>query len=141
MNDEAEWFEFKDSMFKPDDIGEYISALSNSAAMEGEPFGYLIWGIDNSTHEYTNTKFNYQKDVDHEPFQHYLSRYVSPTIYFRFDEEIIDGNRVVLLEIPAARIVPTEFKETRYIRIGSSKEKLRKYPDREAALPPLLMRW
>ena len=138
MHDEVEWFDFKDSLFKPDEIGEYISALSNSAAMESEPFGYIIWGIDNDTHDYTNTKFNYQKDVNHEPFQHYLSRYVSPTIFFHFDEEIIDGKRVVLLEIPAARIVPTEYKDVRYIRIGSSKEKLKKYPDREAALFKIL---
>ena len=79
---EVEWFEFKDSLFKADDIGEYISALSNAAIMAGEPFGYLIWGIDNKTHEYTNTKFNYQKDVNNEPFQHYLSRYVSPSKFF-----------------------------------------------------------
>ena len=78
--------------------------------------------------------FNYQKDVNHEPFQHYLSRNITPSIYFHFDEDNIDGNRVVVLTIPAARIVPTEFKEIRYIRIGSSKEKLKRFPDREAAL-------
>ena len=38
------------------------------------------------------------------------------------------------MTIPAARIVPTEFKEVRYIRIDSSKEKHKRYPDREAAL-------
>ena len=83
LGDETEWFEYKqgDAVDNADDIGEYISALSNGAAMQGESFGYLIWGIDNDTHKYTNTKFNYQKDVNHEPFQHYLSRYVTPTIY------------------------------------------------------------
>lgn len=140
LGDETEWFEYKqgDAVDNADDIGEYISALSNGAAMQGESFGYLIWGIDNDTHKYTNTKFNYQKDVNHEPFQHYLSRYVTPTIYFHFDEENIEGNRVVLLSIPAARIVPTAYKDVRYIRIGSSKEKLKKYPDREAALFKIL---
>ena len=140
LGDETEWFEYKqgDAVNNADDIGEYISALSNGAAMQGEPFGYLIWGIDNDTHKYTNTRSNYQKDVDHEPFQHYLSRYVTPTIYFHFDEEIIEGNRVVLLSIPAARIVPTAYKDVRYSRIGPSKEKLKKYPDREAALFKIL---
>ena len=140
LGDETEWFEYKqgDAVNNADDIGEYISALSNGAAMQGESFGYLIWGIDNDTHKYTNTKFNYQKDVNHEPFQHYLSRYVTPTIYFHFEEENIKGNRVVLLSIPAARIVPTAYKDVRYIRIGSSKEKLKKYPDREAALFKIL---
>ena len=136
LEDEREWFEFKQStaVSKPDDIGEYISALSNAAAIAGEPEGYMIWGVHNKTHELTGTKFNYQKDVNNEPFQHYLSRYVTPTIYFRFDEDIIDGKRVVVLTIPAARIVPTSYMDVRYIRIGSSKEKISKYPDREAAL-------
>lgn len=47
---------------------------------------------------------------------------------------MIDGNRVVVLTIPAARIVPTEYKDIRYIRIGSSKENIKKHPDRETAL-------
>ncbi len=143
---EQEWFEFKDNIYKPDDIGEYISALSNAALMEGEPFGYMIWGIENKSHEFTNTKFNYQKDHNGEPLQHYLSRNISPSIYFHFDETLIDGNRVVVLSIPAARIVPTEYKDVRYIRIGSSKENIKKHPDREAALfrmlnygPPTLL--
>ena len=137
--DEPEWFEYKDSLFKPDDIGEYISALSNAAVMAGEPFGYLIWGIDNSTHAFTNTGFNYQKDIKSEnggpePFQHFLSRNITPSIYFHFDEDVIDKNRVVVLSIPAARKVPTEYRNIRYIRIGSSKEMLKRYPERETAL-------
>lgn len=30
----------------------------------------------------TDTKFNYQKDYKQEPFQHYLSRNVNPSIFF-----------------------------------------------------------
>ena len=133
---EMEWFEFKQgtAVSQPDEIGEYISALSNAAVMNGEPAGFLIWGVNNDTHELTGTDFNYTKDINHEPFEHYLSRYVSPTIYFYFEEEIVEGERTVVLTIPAARIVPTAYREERWIRIGSSKEKLRKYPDREAAL-------
>lgn len=146
LGNEKEWFEFKDSIYKPDDIGEYISALSNAALMAGEPFGYLIWGVNDKNHEFTDTKFNYQKDHNGEPFQHYLSRNISPSIYFHFDEVMINGNRIVVLTIPAARIVPTEYKDVRYIRIGSSKENIRKHPEREAALfrtlnygPPTLL--
>ena len=32
---EKEWFEFKANWFNLDEIGEYISALSSSAALEG----------------------------------------------------------------------------------------------------------
>ena len=44
FDDEQEWFDFKDNWFEIDEIGQYISALSNAAVMAGEPFGYLIWG-------------------------------------------------------------------------------------------------
>ena len=58
--DETEWFEYKKdtAISKADDIGPYISALSNGAVMSGEPNGYLIWGIHNKTHEIVGTKFN-----------------------------------------------------------------------------------
>lgn len=32
---ETEWVEFKENAADPHDIGEYISALANSAALEG----------------------------------------------------------------------------------------------------------
>lgn len=133
-SEEQNWFEFKDGWYEPDGIGEYISALSNSAVMLGKDEGYLIWGINNNTHEYTNTKLNYHKDVKNEPLEHYLARNVTPGIYFRFDEDIINGNRVVVLRIPAAHTVPTAYKGVRYLRIGSSKINLNKYPNREAEL-------
>lgn len=46
----------------------------------------------------------------------------------------------MLLTIPAAKSVPTAFQNERYIRIGSSKEKLRKYPEKEAYLFEVLRR-
>ena len=132
--EEQSWFEFKDGWYEPDGIGEYISSLSNAAAMLGKEEGFLIWGIHNSTHELTDTKFNYHQDVKNEPLEHYLARNVTPGIYFRFEEDMIHGKRVVVLRIPAAHTVPTAYKAVRYLRIGSSKVNLAKYPDREAEL-------
>ena len=93
--------------------------------MRGEPFGYLIWGIHNKTHEFVGTSFVYDRDVEDgnsEPFKHYLARNVKPSIYLDFDEELMDGKRIVLLTIPAARTFPTSYQGERYVRIGSSKE-------------------
>ena len=42
---EANWFEFKENWYEPNGIGEYISSLSNVAALEGQEYGYLVWGI------------------------------------------------------------------------------------------------
>ena len=55
---ETEWLEFKHNDGEPQEIGEYISALSNSAALEGQSTGYVIWGIDNNTHEVVGTTFD-----------------------------------------------------------------------------------
>lgn len=135
---EREWLEFKENWYEPKELGEYISAMSNSAAYEGKAFAYFIWGVHDSTHEFTNTKFDPNQDVKGEPLKHFLARQISPDVDFRFEELIIEGKRVVVLVIPAAKIVPTAFAEERYIRIGSSKEKLRKYPERESFLFAIL---
>jgi predicted HTH transcriptional regulator len=58
LSNETEWVEFKHNNAEPEEIGEYISALSNSAALEGKVNGYIIWGIDNNTHEVIGTNFN-----------------------------------------------------------------------------------
>lgn len=133
-NAEEEWFEFKENWFEHHAIGEYISAISNAAALRGKESGYFIWGVNNETHEIVGTTVNYQKDYNKEPFQHYLARLLTPDFYFSFNEIEVQGKRVVVLDIPAAKTVPTSFDEIRYIRIGSSKEKINKYPEREAQL-------
>ena len=136
--DELEWVEFKTNIFNIDEIGQYISALSNSAAILGKPNAYMIWGIENNSHKVVGTNINYNKDVNNEPIQHYLARKLSPSIAFYFEETVFDNERVVVLTIPAAKIVPTDFEGVRYIRIGSSKENLKKYPQREAFLFSIL---
>ena len=131
---EEEWFEFKENWYEPHEIGEYISALSNSAAIAGKDEGFLVWGISNKGHKIVGTKVNYNKDVKDEPLQNYLAHKLMPSIAFKFDEKKIDNKRVVILRVPAAKRVPTAFEKVRYSRIGSSKVSLDKYPEREAIL-------
>ena len=131
---EEVWFEFKENWYEPHEIGEYISALSNSAAIAGKDEGYLVWGIRNKGHKIVGTKVNYNKDVKDEPLQNYLAHKLMPSIAFKFDEKKINNKRVVVLRIPAAKRVPTAFERVRYSRIGSSKVSLDKYPEREAML-------
>jgi|GEM_PF-4760788 len=38
---ETEWLEFKGSNADPREIGEYISAMANAAAIDGKAFAYL----------------------------------------------------------------------------------------------------
>ena len=132
--DELEWFEFKTDLYDPDTIGEYVSALSNAATLKGRCFGYLIWGVHDKTHGCIGTKFDYNRNIDNEPLQHYIARNVCPDLNLEFNEEFINKKRIVIMAVPSASKVPTAFKGVRYIRIDSSKVNLIKYPDREAAL-------
>ena len=136
--DEREWFEFKENFFIIDQIGEYISALSNSAAVLGRKNAYLIWGVNDKTHKIVGTNIDYDKAINNEPFKHYLARKLNPSISFEFVETYIENKKIVVLIIPSAKIVPTAFNDVRYIRIGSSKESLRKDPEREARLFSIL---
>lgn len=116
----------------------YISAMSNAAAFHGEEFAYFIWGIKDHTREIVGTNLNYDKDVKNEPIKHYLARLLTPSISFNFEKFDFDGKKVVCLTIPAAKRIITEFNKERYIRIGSSKELFRKYPERESKLFSIL---
>lgn len=60
MNSETEWVEFKCNNKDPERIAKYISGLSNSATLWEKPKGYLVWGIDNDTHEIVGTDFDYR---------------------------------------------------------------------------------
>lgn len=135
---EREWFEFKENWFEAKALGEYISALSNSAAYEGKEMAYFVWGINDDTHEVVGTHFNPNQNVNGEPLKHFLARQIFPDIDFRFDEITVTDQRVVVLSIPKAKTIPTAYAEERFIRIGSSKEKLRKYPEKESFLFAIL---
>lgn len=60
---EEEWFEFKENWYEENGIGEYISSMSNVAALLGKENAYLVWGVNNDTHEFTGTTFTYHRDA------------------------------------------------------------------------------
>lgn len=94
----------------------------------------INWGINDETHEVVGTQFDFRRDVKNEPLEHYLARQIVPDIAFSFHEVNFEGKRLVLLKIPKAKNTPTSFDGVRYMRIGSSKVNVNKYPDREANL-------
>lgn len=132
---EMEWAEFKRNNSDPDEIGGYISAIANAAAINGREVGYVVWGIDNDTHDVVGTTFSPSAArKGNEPLETWLVRLVSPSIEFRFHEVAVDDKNVVLLEIHRAFRHPVRFKKEAYIRVGSVKKPLREVPDRERAL-------
>lgn len=132
--DEYEWLDFKENWFSKDEIGEYISAIANSTALCGKEFGYIVWGVNDETKEVVGTTVNFNKDIDNEPYKHYLARNLTPKISFETIEFKYNEARIVMLIIPQSKSIVTKFKNEAFIRIGSSKEKLSKYPEWEIKL-------
>ncbi len=132
---ETEWVEFKYNNDNPDEIGEYISALSNSAALLGKVKVYIVWGVDSQSHAILGTTFNPAAcTIGNEELENWLLHLLAPKINFRFYKVLIEEKPVVLLEIGAAYRHPVQFKTIEYIRIGSYKKKLKDYPEKESEL-------
>lgn len=132
---ETEWAKFKHNNAEPDEIGEYLSALANAAALTGKVSAWLVWGVSNDTHEVIGTTFNpTAAKVGNEELESWLLRLLSPKINFRFYRFQTEGKPVVLLEISAAFRHPVQFKGTEFIRVGSYKKKLKDFPEKEREL-------
>ncbi len=132
---ETEWVEFKKDNDAPEEIGEYISAISNSAALHGKENGFIAWGVADGTHELVGTAFRPRSArVGNEELESWLSRLLTPRIDFRIHELALGGSQFVIFEVPAASHTPVRFKDTEWIRVGSYKKKLRDFPEKERAL-------
>ena len=55
---ETEWLEFKATRLEPQLLGEYLSALANSASLLGKPRAYLVFGVEDGTHAVVGTAFD-----------------------------------------------------------------------------------
>ena len=132
---ETEWVEFKVNNDAPAMIGEYLSAISNSAAQHERDCGYVLYGIDNNSHDIIGTEFQPKlAKVGNEELENWLLTQLTPRIDFRFiDVDMAEGH-VAVIEIPSAKNQPTAFKGIEYIRVGSYKKKLKDYPEKERKL-------
>ncbi len=132
---ETPWLEFKENVAAPEDIGEYLSALSNAAALHGRPCAYVIWGVQDGTHELTGTSFcPAKKKKGGEDLESWLVRLLTPRLHFQFHDLTIGGHHIVLLEIPAAESRPVQFQGVEFIRVGSHRQKLKDHPQLERDL-------
>ena len=127
---ENEWVEFKSGNATTNErFGMYISAISNAACIHNNPFGYLVFGIDDDTHAVEGTKFRFQKRKEgNSELEIWIRRLLSPSIKFEFLPCDYEGHYLEVFKIPAAVGEPTYFKNTPYIRFGSSLTELKKYP-------------
>ena len=140
---ETEWLEFKTNRYEPQLLGEYLSALANSACLLGKPRGYLVFGIEDETHDVAGTTFDpaADKGKGNQPLLLWLSLGLQPHVGFEIHPFDYQGKRVVLFEIHPAFDRPVKFYGTAYIRDGSSKTELARYPEKERQIWQRRLDW
>ena len=132
---ETECIEFKDNNDNPETIGEYISALSNSATLMSVAKAYLIYGVKDKTLEMIGTKF-YPKEAKkgNVELESWLHQLLNKNVEFKIHEIECEEKHFAVFEIDAAKYKPIGFSGKEYIRIGSSKRNLKDYPEKERIL-------
>ncbi len=132
---ETAWVEFKENNSDAEMIGRLISALANAARLADQHFAYIVWGIRDGDHVVTGTDFEPTREKHKkQPLELWLTQYLQPRINFSFKPLDYQGERLILLEIPAAETRPVEFDRTAHIRIGSTTHRLSDHPERLRAL-------
>lgn len=116
---ENEYVEFKEAKnnFDFDDLGKYFSALSNGANLANKQYAWLIFGVNDKTHEFVNT--NYRKGSDLNKLKYEIIKFTNDNLSFLDIYELnIENKRVIMYKIPAAVGVPTTWKKVAYDRVG-----------------------
>jgi ATP-dependent DNA helicase RecG len=132
---ETTWVEFKHNNADPEQIGEYISALANSAALADKASGYLVWGVEDGTHTIVGTTFSpHAAKRGNESLENWLHRLLNPSTRVDFFAVTVDGKSLVLLEVERARREPVQFQGVEYVRLASHKKKLKDHPEKEREL-------
>jgi ATP-dependent DNA helicase RecG len=133
---ETEWLEFKHNKADPDDIGEYLSALSNSAVLHDQQRAWLVWGVRDEDHAVLGTTFKpRQTKVGNQELEGWLATKLFPRLDFRIHEFDYGSSRpVVMVEIFPCWHTPVRFGDTEFIRVGSTKRRLKDYPEKERLL-------
>ncbi len=138
---ELPWIEFKTNNCNHQAIGEYVSALSNTAALFNQEHGFLIWGVNDTTHEICGTTFVPSKEKHgNQGLELWIATQLEPQVQFYFHSCVIDNKTVVLMEVNAAFSTPVKFRGVDYIRIDSHKKNLKDFPDTERELWAILSR-
>lgn len=128
---ESEWLEFKHNYHSDEEIGHRISALSNGACIHHQDYGYLVFGIEDQTHQIIGTTFKAKTAKrGTEDLEHWLAQRLSPRIDFQVYEFRHSGQPLSIYVIPATHNQPVEFMHNAYIRVSSITRKLNEFPEK-----------
>lgn len=133
---ETEWVEFKLNFHSNEEIGERISALANGACLNKKQCGFLVFGIEDKTHNIKGTSFKVKSATKgKEELENWLIQRLDPRIDFKtFEFFYSEGIRISMYVIPAAVNRPVKFTNQAYIRVGSYTRLLKDFPDKEAKI-------
>lgn len=135
LPNETQWVEFKHNNYYPDMIGQDISALANSAALHEKSCAYMLWGVDDTSHEIVGTEFNLQTvKKGQQELENWLRSLLSKNADFEFHTVPVSGKNVGVLIVHRAVNQTVMFQKTDYVRIGSYTKKLSEYPALQAQL-------
>lgn len=121
LNPENECVEFKKAKnnFDIDNLGKYFSALGNEANLKSKQYSWIVFGVDDKSHELTNT--NFYSDNNFNKVKKQISDNTTDNIGFiEIYEFIRDNNRVIMFQVPAASGTPINWKGFPYGRNGES---------------------
>ena len=121
LNPENECVEFKKAKnsFDMDVLGKYFSALGNEANLKNKQYSWIVFGIDDKTHELTNT--NFYRDNNFNRVKKQISDSTTDNIGFiEIYEFTKDNKRVIMFQVPAASGTPINWKGFPYGRNGES---------------------
>jgi predicted HTH transcriptional regulator len=135
MPTEAEWLEFKVSNDDAQMIGQLLSGLSNAAALHRRERAFIVWGIDDQSHEIVGTDFlPRSRKVGSEELENWLTTQLEPRIHFWIREVEVKRKRCVVFEVEPAPYRPVSFRGVEYIRVGTYNKRLAEHPEKEKLL-------
>ena len=141
---ENEVVEFKaaQNSYDVDDLGKYFSALSNEANLRERDFAWIIFGVDNKTHEITGTNFK-NGEMALNKLKQDMSQHTTDNLIFREIVPIyVDGKRVLLFKVPASpRNIVMHWKGIAYARDGESLKPLNQTKRDEIRNQPPIPDW
>lgn len=119
---ETEWVEFKPaSGIDLHKLGCYFSALSNEARLHSREYGWIVFGVDDETHDIVGTHY---KDTPEslDKLKLEITQDTTNGIGFLAVYEVFEsGKRVLMFSIPPAPYgMPIAWKNKFYGRDGSS---------------------
>ena len=126
VENEVVEFKLASNNFDLHKLGQYFSAISNEANLRNKKYGWLIFGVDDTTHEFRGTNYK-NNPVSLEKLKLEIAKETTGAISFRDIFVVhpfsLEGKpvRIVMFQIPAAvTAIPTGWKNRFYGRVGES---------------------